>query len=164
MKTGAITMTRRQAAERKAERGFSLVEVIIAIGVLAGVLISIASMFILGGRQVKTGKTITEATALCHDIMENFDLQSFTALYTNMGAASTATTATVASNVVGSPLVPWQNEISRKLDGGVATATLLPMGPGTPNFGSAVALRLTITLTWSELGRPQSVSISTVRL
>ncbi len=146
------------------ERGFSLIEVVIAIGVLAGVLISISSMFILGGRQVKTGKTITEATAICHDIMETYARQSFVALYTSMGATSTSTTATAVSTVSGSALFPWNPEITRKLDGGVATATLLPMGPGSPNFGAAVALRLTVTLTWSELGRPQSVSLSTVRL
>ncbi len=157
-------MSRAQAADRRAGRGFSLVEVVIAIGVLAGVLISIASMFILGGRQVKTGKTITEATAICHDIMETFDKQSFVALYTNLGAAATDTSVTTASNVVTSPLASWQAQITRKLDGGVATATLLPLGPGTPNFGSAVALRLTVTVSWSELARPQTVSISTVRL
>jgi len=120
-------------------------------------------MFILGGRQVKTGKTITEATALCHDIMESFDELSFTALYTNLGAAATDTSVSVSSTTGGSPIVSWQAEIIRKLDGGAATATLLPLGPGTPNFGAATALRLTVTIAWTELGRPQSVSISTVR-
>lgn len=157
-------MRTTQTAAMKAERGFSLVEVVIAIGVLAGVLISISSMFMLGGRQVKTGKTITEATAICHDIMETYDQQSFIALYTSMGATSTSTSASAASNVSGSALFSWNPEIIRKLDGGVATATLIPLGPGTPNFGAAVALRLTVTLTWTELGRPQSVSLSTVRL
>ncbi|MBI4169480.1 MAG: hypothetical protein HY510_06025, partial [Acidobacteria bacterium] len=79
--------------------GFSLVEVILAIGILAGVLISISSMFMLGGRQVKVGKTITVATVLCHDIMETFDARSFNALYTDLGAAAGDTTKTVFSNV-----------------------------------------------------------------
>ena len=157
-------MRTMERADEGTDRGFSLIEVVIAIGVLAGVLISISSMFIMGGRQVKTGKTITEATAICHDIMETYARQSFVALYTNMGATSTSTTATAVSTTSGSALFPWNPEITRKLDGGVATATLLPMGPGSPNFGAAVALRLTVTLTWSELGRPQSVSLSTVRL
>src|SRR6266487_2344256 len=64
------------------EAGFSLIEVVIAIGVLAGVLLSICSMFILGGRQVKGGKTMTEATALAHDLMETFDKLSYIGLYT----------------------------------------------------------------------------------
>ncbi len=158
-------MRTKHTATERTERGFSLVEVVIAIGVLAGVLISISSMFMLGGRQVKTGKTITEATAICHDIMETYDQQSFVALYTNMGGTSTGTVPVSAvSTSSTSVLYPWNAEIIRKLDGGVATATLTPMGPGTPSFGSAVALRLTVTLTWTELGRPQSVSLSTVRL
>jgi hypothetical protein len=148
---------------RTTERGFSLVEVIIAIGVLAAVLISIASMFILGGRQVKEGKTLTEATALSHDIMETFDKISFASLYGTFGAASTASSVAVASTTSGSALAPWQPEIIRKLDGGSATATLVAMGPGTPTFGTAVAMKLTIQLAWTELGRPQTVTLSTVR-
>ena len=148
---------------RDGEGGFSLVEVIIAIGVLAGILVSIASMFILGGRQVKEGKTITEATALCNDIMETFEQRSFTALYTGLGATATDTTITVASNVGGSPIESWQGEIARKLDNGVATVTALAIGPGTPNFGSATAIRLTVRVAWNELGRPQAVSIAAAR-
>ncbi len=156
-------MTRIRAAQTTSERGFSLIEVIVAIAVLASVLISVASMFMLGGRQVKAGKTTTEAVALCNDIMESFAKQSFTALYTNMGAASTDSTKTAASNVVTSPLAPWQTQISQKLDNGVATATVTAIGPGTPTFGSAVAIRLTVTLNWNELARPESMEISTVR-
>lgn len=147
----------------RGERGFSLVEVVIAIGVLAGVLLSICSMFIMGGRQLKTGKTVTEATAICHAIMESFDSLSFTALYTTFGAAATDTTRTVNSTTTGSPIQSWQTEIARKLDNGVATVTIIPRGPGTPDFGQATGIRMTVTLTWTELARPQSVSLSTVR-
>lgn len=144
--------------------GFSLVEVILAIGILAGVLISISSMFMLGGRQVKVGKTITAATVLCHDIMETFDARAFSALYTDLGAAAGDTTKTVFSNVSLSPIEPWQAEISRKLEGGVASVTLIALGPGTPNFGTATGIRITVSLTWNELGRQQTVAISTVRM
>lgn len=145
------------------ERGFSLVEVVIAMGVLAGVLLSICSMFILGGQQLKTGKTITEATTICHAIMESFDSLSFTALYTTFGAAASDTTRTVTSTTTGSAIASWQTEIGRKLDNGVATVTILPQGPGTPNFGAATGIRMTVTVNWTELARPQSVSLSTVR-
>jgi type II secretory pathway pseudopilin PulG len=147
----------------RSEGGFSLIEVVIAIGVLAGVLLSICSMFILGGRQLKTGKTVTEATAICHAIMESFDSLSFTALYTTFGAAATDTTMTVSSTTIGSAIQPFQTEIARKLSNGVATVTVIPRGPGTPNFGTAIGIRMTVTITWTELARPQSVSLSTVR-
>ncbi|HEV8702731.1 MAG TPA: hypothetical protein VGV60_15760 [Candidatus Polarisedimenticolia bacterium] len=155
--------TARVIGRGRSEGGFSLIEVVIAIGVLAGVLLSICSMFIMGGRQVKTGKTVTEATAICHAIMESFDSLSFTALYTTFGAAATDTTMTVTSTTTGSAIQPWQTEIARKLNNGVATLTIIPRGPGTPNFGQATGIRMTVTVTWTELARPQSVSLSTVR-
>src|SRR5262245_31825971 len=145
------------------EAGFSLIEVVIAIGVLAGVLLSIASMFILGGRQVKTGKTLTEATTLAQDLMEQFDKESYTSLYLNLGAAATDSTRTVQSTTTGSPIQAWQAEILRKLDNGSASVRLDAMGPGTPNFGSAAGIKVTVTLSWNELGRSQSVGLSTVR-
>ncbi len=148
----------------KEQHGFSLVEVIIAMGMLAGVLISIAGMYILGGRQVKAGKTMTVATSMCHDIMESFDNQSFVSLYTNLGATTSDTTKTRLSTDSTSPIYPWNTEIRQKLQNGAASVTIVPLGSGTPNFGSATAIRMTVTLTWNELGRPQTVSLSTVRL
>ena len=58
---------------------------------------------------------------------------------------------------------PWQTEISRKLDNGSATVIVLAMGPGTPNFGSALGIRMTVSVTWTELGRQQTVALSTTR-
>ncbi len=145
------------------EHGFSLIEVVIAIGVLAGVLLSICSMFILGGRQLKGGKTMTEATTITHDIMETFDKLSYTALYTTFGAASTDTTKTVVSTAGPNAISPWQAEISRKLDNGSASVTVLAMGPGAPNFGAALGIRITVAVSWTELGRPQTVTLSTTR-
>ena len=43
----------------RSQGGFSLIEVTLAMGLLATVLISIASLFILGGKQVKDGKSMT---------------------------------------------------------------------------------------------------------
>jgi type II secretory pathway pseudopilin PulG len=148
---------------RAQESGFSLIEVILAIGILAGVLISIGSMFALGGRQVKSGKTMTEATVLVQDIMEQFDKLSFNGLYTALGATTSDTSKTVDSATSGSPVEPWQAEIERKLNNGSASVTILPIGPGTPNFGTAAGIRLTVSLSWTELGRQQTVSASTVR-
>lgn len=147
----------------RTEAGFSLIEVVIAIGVLAGVLLSIASMFIMGGRQVKTGKTMTEATTLAQDLMEQFDKESFTSLYLNLGAVATDSTRTVLSTTTGSPIQGWQTEIGRKLANGSASVRLDAMGPGTPNFGAAAGIKVTVTLSWNELGRGQNVAMSTVR-
>lgn len=147
----------------RTENGFSLIEVILALGLLSGVLISISSMFMLGGRQVKAGRTMTEATAICHDIMETFETLSFQSLYLDLGAATTGTTATADSTTGGSILEPWQPEIDGKLENGSATVTVTPLGPGTPNFGAATAIRVVISVNWNELGRPKSVLMSSIR-
>jgi len=150
-------------AAAKRQEGYSLIEVIIAIGVLSGVLISIASMFMIGGRQVKSGKTITAATIIVQDIMENLDQRSYNSLYASLGGTSTGTGLTVLSNVSTSPIYAWNDTIRNQLAGGVATVTLTPVGPGTPTFGSAKGLRVLVSLTWQEVGRPQTVRASTVR-
>jgi type II secretory pathway pseudopilin PulG len=153
----------QRKGQQDPEQGFSLIEVVIAIGVLAGVLLSIASMFILGGRQVKTGKTLTEATALAQGLMEQFDKESYNSLYLNLGAVATDTTRTVLSTSIGSPIQSWQTEIARKLNSGLASVRIDAMGPSAPNFGSAAGIKVTVTLNWNELGRQHSVAMSTVR-
>jgi len=146
---------------RRRETGFSLIEVLIALGVLAGVLLSIGSMFILGGRQLKAGRTMSEATALTHDMMETLRALSFVSLYTEFGASAADTTKSVSSTAAGNPITPWQAEISKKLNDGEATLTLAPMGGS--HFGNAVGIRMTVKVTWSEVGRVQCVTLSTIR-
>jgi type II secretory pathway pseudopilin PulG len=158
-----MRVMQRKSQKQDPEGGFSLIECVIAIGVLAGVLLSIASMFILGGRQVKTGKTLTEATALAQGLMEQFDKESYNSLYLNLGAVATDTTRTVLSTTTGSPIQSWQTEIARKLNNGLASVRIDAMGPSSPNFGSAAGIKVTVTLNWNELGRAQNVSVSTVR-
>ena len=93
--------------------------------------------------------------------METFEKESFTSLYTTFGAVTTDTTKTAVSNSGTNPLNPWQAEISKKLEGGSATVVLLPMGGAS--FGAAIGIKMTVTLNWTELGRAQSVTLSTVR-
>ena len=112
---------------------------------------------------MKTGKTLTEATILAQDLMEQFDKESFNSLYLNLGAASTDTTRTVLSTTSGSPIQGWQTEIARKLNSGSASVRIDAMGPSSPNFGAAAGIKVTVTLSWNELGRAQSVGLSTVR-
>ena len=156
-------MSARRAwrSRRRQESGFSLIEVLVGLGVLAGALLSIGSMFILGARQLKAGRTMTEATVLTHDMMETFDGLSFVSLYTVFGATTADVTRRVSSAGTGNPITPWQTEISRKLSNGAATLTLEPIGGS--QFGDAVGIRLTVELTWVELGRVRSVALSTIR-
>lgn len=44
------------------ERGFSLVEVLVAVGVTSSILLSIAGLFVMGAKQVQSGRFLTSAT------------------------------------------------------------------------------------------------------
>jgi len=76
---------------------------------------------------------------------------------------ATDTTRTVVSTTTGTPITPWQAEIARKLNSGSASVRLDAMGPSSPTFGTAAGIKVTVTLSWNELGRNQSVAMSTVR-
>ena len=83
---------------RQREQGFSLVEVILALGILAGVLISIAGLFIMGSKQVKSGRTSTEALSVARAVLEEMDGWGFRQTYQLFGVDGTAnTTATIDS-------------------------------------------------------------------
>lgn len=62
---------------RRSESGYNLVEVLIAMAILATVLISIAGLFLMGRRNVYSGKQMTRAVAVGTQMME--DMAALTA-------------------------------------------------------------------------------------
>jgi len=75
--------TRRDAkrTRRQGEAGFSLVEVVCSIGLLGGVLISVAGLMVAGDRLVSSGRHSSEVLAVAQGIMEEMDEWSFRQSY-----------------------------------------------------------------------------------
>ncbi len=67
----------RRVKARRFEAGMSMIEVLIALGIMAGVLISVASLFVLGGQRVKGGRDMTQALAVASDITEGLRVQGY---------------------------------------------------------------------------------------
>jgi type II secretory pathway pseudopilin PulG len=158
-----IRMT--QSGKARSEDGFSLIEVTLALGLLATVLISIASLFIIGGKQVHQGKSTTSATAVGQTIMERIDQLPYVETYGYFGGTDTSTSLAVNTTTTGNNANQWQSEIQSRL-GPQASATIVivPLGGASPlNMGSASALRVRVTVTWRELGRVRSISLQTIR-
>lgn len=159
-------MMKLHARDRSGNSGFSLVEVMLALGLLAAVLVSITSLFIIGGRRVAQGRERTEALSIGTHVMENLDQMSYRGLYTNFSAASDPGAAT-GPLVIDSRTNPvaqglgWQTMIDSKMEGGFVTVTLSRVA-GT-NFRSADALRVTTTVYWDDLNRTRNISLETVR-
>ena len=70
---------------RTGEGGFSLAEVVVALGVLASVLISVAGLLVLGNRLVKAGRGNSEALAVARDVLEEMECWSFEQVYSTFG-------------------------------------------------------------------------------
>ena len=160
---------------RSNEAGFSLIEVVIALGLLAGVLIAIGGLFILGGKSVKSGRTSSEALAMGKEIVEEMNGWGFTQLWENFGYDGQAATYTVDTNTCAtSDCTSWQTALVGKL-GSSAHATIkidsVTQGAGAPpNFqdaGGAVTtknVRLTVSVLWTQVtGRNRSVQVVTSR-
>jgi len=71
----------RDTSSRRAERGYNLIEVLIAMALLGTVLLSIVTLFVFGRRNVYSGKQLTRANSVTTQVIE--DLQSVSVLNLN---------------------------------------------------------------------------------
>ena len=155
------------------QRGFSLVEVVIALGLLAGVLITISGLFVVGAKQVKSGRTSSEAVALGKEIHEDMVGWGYSQLWGKFGYDGQAVTYTVDTRT-SSACGPWQRTLAAKLGPSAyatidiasvanATGTTTNLADGSGNI-LAKAVRVSVTVNWTELpGRERSVTIGTTR-
>jgi type II secretory pathway pseudopilin PulG len=155
------------------ERGFSLVEVIVAMGLLAGVLIAISGLFIVGAKQVKSGRTSSEAVAVSKEIQEDMYGWGYAQLWGMFGYDGQATTYTVDTRAC-TACDAWQTTLATKL-GPSAHATIqidsVANAFGTTNnfadaSGNILAktVRVSVTVNWTEVpGRARSVTVGTTR-
>ena len=161
--------------KRNDAHGFSLIEVIIALGLLAGVLISVSGLFILGGRSVKSGRTASEALAAGKEIVEEMNGWAFTQLWSNFGFDGRAKTYTVNTQTCGTAdCTGWQAALVQKLGTSArATVQIDSVAQGVlavPDFvdagGATTAknVRLTVSVLWTQLGnRNRTVTVVTTR-
>ncbi|MCI0568668.1 MAG: hypothetical protein L0Z52_10880 [Acidobacteria bacterium] len=158
-------MRMTQLTKPATEGGFSLIEVTLALGLLATVLISIASLFIIGGKQVHQGKSVTSATAVGQTIMERIDQLPYIQTYGYFGGTDTSTLLAVSTTNASNNANQWQSEIQSRLSpNAFAVIQVTPLGSASPlNMGSASALQVRVTVFWTELGRPRNVLLQTIR-
>ena len=149
--------------EERSERGFNLIEVVIALALLAAVLLTISGLFIQGSQSVNTGRDLTEATSLATDILEQMDKWAFSQLYTNFGGTTTTTSLSVVTTTttVNTALNSVQAKITSRLPNSSGTIDVTPLGGA--NFGAAKGIRVKVTINWTLKLKSRSVSLETVR-
>lgn len=156
-------MTPAEAAPRWG--GFSLPEVTLALGLLAGVLISLSGLFVTADRMMRGGKRQTEALTVARNILEDTDAWHFRGLYERFGLDGSAARYTIDSRS-NAQAAEWQAELDRGLSQAHAEIVLqsLAYSGSPPPLVSARAVRVTVTVQWHESTGDQSVRVATVRM
>ena len=160
----------RHLKARRFEAGMSMVEVLIALGIMASVLISVASLFVLGGQRVKGGRDMTQALAVASDISEDLRSQGWLTMPESMpsccggGSCDAVTGCTVDSRTDAFALTEWQPWVDQELYQAHAEITITPLGgsisPST--FASSDGIRVHVEIIWTEGTSQRSVVQETV--
>ena len=150
---------------REAQRGFSLAEVVVALGILASVLISVAGLLVVGNRLVKSGRGSSLALAVARDILEECAGRSFAGLYEEFGCDATQSICTIDTSLPVDPaMAQWKQMVDRDLFEGFVEVRIESVETGTPPLRESRALRIRVSVFWTEGPRARSASLATVRM
>ncbi|HET8798107.1 MAG TPA: hypothetical protein VFO89_10495 [Thermoanaerobaculia bacterium] len=83
----------REHGKRGTEGGYNLIEVMIAMGLLGTVLITIMTLFVMGRKNVYSGKEMTAAVSMSTRVSEDLSGLTVDEIYTSFGISGTSTTA-----------------------------------------------------------------------
>jgi len=154
---------RRQTSR---QRGFNLIEVLIAMALLGTVLLGIMTLFFFGRNNVYSGKQMTHAVSVGTHVLEDLSGLTYTQVEsvfdfeigTDAVAAHTVNGVTYADSIRRTTdilsedadppnfLDTWKAELDTKLSEGAIDLIF------TPDRGDAV-LRIDVVVTWKEPGR-----------
>ena len=92
---------------RRSQRGFNLVETIVATAILGTVALSVATLFVMGRRNVYSGKEMTAAVSMATRCSEDISGMTLPEIYAAFGITQNATALTGgAFNVVVDAALP----------------------------------------------------------
>ena len=165
-----MTSTR---TSRRDEAGYSLIECLLAAGLLTGVLVSVSGLFILGSQSVRSGRELTKATTIGNSCMEQVMSWPYEKVYGMAGGIATDQTRSFSTNSANPSFVgsttdiadwtaianAWRDDARQQLPKGELTYKVDGMGrlptstdAGRVAYQDASFLRVTVTVTWIERG------------
>ncbi len=166
------------------QRGYNLVEVLVAMGLLSTVLISIVTLFFMGRQNVYSGKQLTRATSVATSVTE--DLSPLNAARTYEAFSIVAATATEAAPKIGTTvyedaIIRTTDDLTPDADGYLARwAGLIPKERLTEgrvtlvfqprelvdasDVTTARILRIKVIVQWNESRREREVVLETTKL
>ena len=151
-----------QSRPHRSERGSSLFEVILAMGLLGLVLGSIAAMFTVGGTQVKSGRDASEALVVARSINEEMLGWSFRQVYELDGGTGSAG-GFVADTRDPGFASKWQPALDDYLCNAYATIAVSALEPGA-SLANSSQIRVMVTVYWEAGPRKRKVRLGTVKM
>lgn len=162
--------------EEMKNKGYNLIEVLVAIALLAWVVLVIAGLFIYGQRGIYSGKQQTKAVALGQKIYEDINSLEFANKYKIFQAQQGQTTKTtryetttsnpfdqVNESVLYNIFETWKNGMKDLTENCAITCTLTPKNPVTGTtaaFGNCLFIQFDLTIEWTQIQRLRRINLS----
>lgn len=145
-------------------RGFSMVETLVALVVLAVGMLGVASLFAISLRSGNGAISRMQAVNLASDIADRIRANRRAGV-AYIGAATAADNLCVGAAAVNctpqqmaaNDIYLWRRQLATVFPGGTATATIAYVAGASPTLPSTY----TITVTWSEQGQKAGETAST---
>src|SRR5258708_2768088 len=117
----------------KHTKGYSLLEVLVAIAITSVVLLTVLTLFYMGRRNVYGGKQMTQAVAVGTRNMEDLEVMTVAQFRTNFALTDSPTPGNVTvANVPGRGDIVYPSSIARDTTGCTVTAGSPPVPPAPP--------------------------------
>jgi prepilin-type N-terminal cleavage/methylation domain-containing protein len=174
------------------QRGYNLVEVLIAMAILGSVLLSIVGLFYMGRRNVYSGKQLTFANAIGTQVMEDLSSLNMQSLYAAFNITSSTTLGPVTVNGITYPnsilrttntisgttqqsppgfLTRWRDSMQNpnRLQDPSVNIILSPTLPTavmtstTPPLPAPAIMRIRVVIIWKEGQKTRSATFDTVK-
>ena len=141
---------------RRRQRGYTLLEILVAAVLLTGGLIGLASMQANGTRLNNSAYLRTQASILAYDIADRMRANRAAAVANNYDIALTDATPGAASSVANIDLIQWRGQLGY----------YLPVGNGAietdAGANADAPLRATITVEWNDSRDPATLTQFTI--
>jgi prepilin-type N-terminal cleavage/methylation domain-containing protein len=184
-------MHRRNRSRRRSERGFNLVEVLVAIAITGVVIVTVSTLFYLGRQNVYGGKQMTSAVAVATRISEDLSTMQKAQVYTQFNLSGESltsnsvygtsyansiirTTTTAADldpavNDVGGYLSSWYDLMKTNFNTPKITIVFMPrldtVAPATDTGATpqSTLLQIRAVLEWNEGLRHRFLIVDAVK-
>ena len=142
------------------KRGATLIEVLIALGLLGTLLISAAGLITFGNRQIRAGSSRSRALTIARTVMQEMATWNFRQTYDRLGCSGDQPQCSV------SPSHPALESWQAMADSRVPQATveiLVEALDGMP-LADSRSLRLSVSVAWLEGARFRTLRLMSLRV